>query len=101
MKLKKGDEVIISIGKDRGKKGKIEKIYPEKNSVLLPNLNVFKRHVKKRDEKNQGGIISFSKPLDVSKVMFVCPKCSKQTRLGYTVKKNEKIRICKKCKTGV
>jgi len=54
MKLKKGDEVIISIGKDRGKKGKIEKIYPEKNSVLLPNLNVFKRHVKIRDEKNQG-----------------------------------------------
>ncbi|MBM3283358.1 50S ribosomal protein L24 [Candidatus Gottesmanbacteria bacterium] len=97
MKLKKGDEVIITGGKDRGKKGKIEKIFPERNSVLLPGLNIFKKHIKKRDEKNPGGIIDFSRPLPVANVAFLCPKCNRATRIGYKIEGKEKLRTCRKC----
>lgn len=97
MKLKKGDEVIITTGKDRGKKGKIEKISFKDNTVFLPGLNINKKHVKKRDEQSPGGIIEFAKPLPVSNVALICPKCSKPTRIGFVVEGKEKIRICKKC----
>jgi large subunit ribosomal protein L24 len=97
MKFKKGDEVIITIGKDKGKKGKIDKMILKDNSVLLPGLNVFKRHIKKRDERNQGGIIEFSRPFSTSKIALVCPKCGKPTRIGYQVTDGKKDRVCRKC----
>ena len=97
MKLKKGDEVIITSGKDRGKRGKIDKIFPKKDTVLLPGLNIFKRHLKKRDEKNPGGIIPISRPLPVGNVALICPKCGKPTRIGYKLDAKKKVRICRKC----
>lgn len=97
MKLKKGDEIIITAGKDKGKKGKIEKVYRDKEKVLLPGLNISKRHVKKRDEKNPGGIIDFSKPVPTASVMFLCPKCGKPSRIGYRITNGKKDRVCKKC----
>lgn len=97
MKLRKGDEVLITAGKDRGKRGKIEKIIPKEGKVLLPTLNVYKRHVKKRDEKNPGGIIEFSRPLQVANVALVCTKCGKPTRVGFQGEGREKVRVCKKC----
>lgn len=97
MKYKKGDTIIITIGKDKSRKGKIEKIYPKENKVLVPGTNMYKRHAKKRDDKNPGGIIDFSRPLEVSKIALICPKCNQKTRIGYLLTKGEKIRICKKC----
>lgn len=101
MKLKKGDQVVVTIGKDKGRKGKVEKLWPEKDVILLPGLNVYKRHLKKRDEKNQGGIVDISRPIAVSKVAFFCPSCKKASRLGYKMTKTKKIRICKKCQKEV
>lgn len=101
MKLKKGDEVIITGGKDRGKKGKIEKVFVERNTVLLPGLNIYKKHVKKRDEQHPGGVIELSRPLPVGNVALVCPKCNKPTRIGFAQKGNEKKRMCKKCDSVV
>ncbi len=98
MKLKKGDEVIVTLGKDKGKKGKIERIFPDKQEVLVPGLNLYKKHMKRRDEKNPGGIIDFPRPLVVAKVSLICPKCRKPTRIGYQVAKGEKHRVCRKCK---
>jgi large subunit ribosomal protein L24 len=95
MKFKKNDEVLIMSGKDKGKKGKISQILNDR--VLLPSLNVGKRHVKKRDEKNPGGIIEFSRPLPVGNIALLCPKCGKPTRVGYVIKGDSKKRICKKC----
>lgn len=97
MKLKKGDEVIISSGKDKGKKGKIEKINFKEETVLLPGLNMYKRHLKKRDEKTPGGIIDFPRPLPVGNVAYICPKCGKPTRIGYLVRSGKKERVCRKC----
>jgi len=97
MKFKKGDMVLVKTGKDKGRKGKIEKILVKENRVLVPGINMFKRHVKKRDDKNPGGIIDFSRPLSLGNISLVCPKCSQPTRIGYLVVKNEKVRICRKC----
>ena len=102
MKFKKGDEVIITAGKDKGKKGKIDKTFPKKGTVLLPGLNVFKRHVKKRDEKNPGGVIPFARPLPVASIAVICPKCGKPTRVGYkSASGGKKLRICRKCKSTI
>lgn len=97
MKLKKGDTIIVTTGKDKGRKGKIEKILPQEGSVVVAGINVFKRHMKRRDEKRPGGIIDIVKPIDVAKVALVCPSCGKQTRVGFIVTKNEKVRVCRKC----
>lgn len=97
MKLKKGDTIIVTVGKDKGKKGKIEKIVPSESKVVVAGINVFKRHMKRRDEKHPGGIIDLVKPIGLGKIALLCPSCNKPTRVGYMVTKNEKIRICKKC----
>lgn len=101
MKFKKGDEVILTSGKDRGKRGKIEKIFRKKNTVLLPGLNIFKRHLKKRDEKNPGGIIEFARPIPFGNIALICPKCGKPTRIGFEVTKDTKGRVCRKCDSGI
>ncbi|HLD24742.1 MAG TPA: 50S ribosomal protein L24 [Patescibacteria group bacterium] len=104
MKLKKGDTIIVTTGKDKGRKGKIEKILPEEASVVVAGVNMFKRHMKRRDEKNPGGIVDIVKPMHVAKVALLCPACGKPTRVGYVTAKNlprgkagEKVRVCRKC----
>lgn len=97
MKLKKGDTVFVTTGKDKGRKGKVEKVFPKTGSVVVAGVNVFKRHLKKRDEKRPSSIIDITKPIDVSKVALVCPKCNQPTRVGYLVVHGEKERVCKKC----
>lgn len=102
MKLKKGDQVIIIVGKDKGRKGKIEKVLPKQNKVLIPGINVYKKHTKPRGERQPGGIIDVVKPLPASNVALLCPKCGKQTRIGYQIGKNKsKTRICRKCQTVI
>ncbi len=101
MKFKKGDQIIVTAGKDKGRKGKIEKIFPTESKVLVPGINMYKRHMKKRDEKRPGGIIDFPRPMQMGNVALVCPKCGKPTRVGYIITKNEKVRICRKCEQKI
>ena len=97
MKIKKGDTVKILKGKDRGKTGEVEKVFPEKGKIVVAGINVYKRHKKPADKK-PGGIIDLIKPLPVSNVMIVCPKCSSGTKVGYKIEAGKKYRLCKKCK---
>lgn len=97
MKYKKGDTIIVTVGKDKGHKGKIDRVFPEEGKISVAGVNVFKRHTKRKDDKNPGGIIDIVKPIDVAKIALVCPSCNKPTRVGYLVAKNEKVRICRKC----
>lgn len=98
MKLRKGDNIIVTVGKDKGRKGKIEKVLPKVGKVLVPGINIYKKHTKPRGEKQPGGIIDIIKPLLIANVALICPKCSKQTRIGYQIDKTgTKHRICKKC----
>ena len=101
MKLKKGDQVVVIAGKDKERKGKIEKIFPQKGSVLIPGINIVKKHVKPKKEGEPGGIIEVTQPIYVSKVALLCPKCGKQTRIGYLITKDSKERICKKCRQTI
>lgn len=100
-KIKKGDMVKIIKGKDRGKTGKIEKIYPKEDKVLVEGVNEFKRHLKGRSKEQPSQILTITKPLSVSSVAFICPKCKKVTRVGIKVVKDKKERICKKCKETI
>ncbi|MBI4066485.1 50S ribosomal protein L24 [Candidatus Gottesmanbacteria bacterium] len=101
MKLRKGDTIIVTTGKDRGRKGKVEKTFPSYGTVVVAGVNVFKRHMKKRDEKRPSAIIDITKPIHVSKLAFICPKCNQPTRIGYQVAKKEKERICRKCEQKI
>lgn len=97
MKIKKDDTVQIVLGKDRGKSGKILRVSPKKDKVLVEGINLYKRHVRKAGG-HEGGIMEIAKPLDVSNVALLCPHCKKPTRVGFKVEGDVKIRVCKKCK---
>jgi len=98
MKLKKGDQIKIVSGKDSGKTGKIEKVLPRRGMILVPGLNVVKKHLKARGEGKPGGIVEVVKPLLACKVALICPKCNQRTRIGFKLGKGkEKHRICRKC----
>lgn len=101
MKLKKGDTIIVTVGKDKGKSGKIEKVFLTQETVLVPGVNQYKKHVKKQSEQRPGEIVTLSRPLPIGNVALVCPKCKQPTRVGYQIledkKVSRKIRICRKC----
>lgn len=97
MKLRTGDEIIVTKGKDKGRSGKIDKLFPKEGRVLVNGVNVYKKHQKGMPGK-PGGIVEFSRPLPISNVALVCPNCKKATRIGMMILKDgKKVRICKKC----
>lgn len=100
MKLRNGDEVQILQGKDKGRKGKIEKVFGKKNQILVSGLNIFKKNVK-RSGNTPGGIIDIVKPINMSKVVLICPKCNVNTKIEAGVRNNKKVRVCKKCKQEI
>ena len=101
MKLKKGDNVKVTTGNDKGKTGEILEIIPKKNKIIVKDVNMRKKATKPRKAGEQGGIITSEHPFDSSKVMLVCPKCNKPTRVGYKVDGDKKVRICKKCEAKI
>lgn len=106
MNLKIGDMVKIVAGKDKGKEGKIEITVPKRNSVVIPEVNMYKKHVK-GSQGMKAGIYDIPRPLNVAKVALICPNCKKQTRIGIKVvvtktnTRGTKVRICKKCKKDI
>jgi len=102
MKIKKGDQVLIIKGKDKGKKGRVLRGFPAEFRVLIEGVNIKKRHQRPRREGEKGQIVETPSPLPVANLKLICPGCGKPTRVGYKEKskiKNQKskIRICKKC----
>ncbi len=97
MKIKKGDTVLIISGKSRGKKGKVLKVFPKENRILVEGANLRKKHQKPRKSGEKGQIISMPSPTPISNVKLVCPKCAKPARMGYKIVGKKKFRICKKC----
>lgn len=97
MKLTKGDSVKVVAGKDKGKVGKIDRVYPKEGKVLVENVNQYKRHLKKKSQGENSQIVTLTKPLPVSNVSLICPKCNMVTRVGLRLEKGKKLRFCKKC----
>ena len=100
MKLKTGDEVLVLRGKDKGRKGKVDRVFGRRQEILVAGINIYKKHVKKSG-KTPGGITEVFRPLPVSKVVLVCPKCNLATKVQIASADNKKIRICKKCKQQI
>jgi len=96
MKIKKGDNIIVIAGKDKGKEGKIIKTFSKKNEVIVEGVNIKKRHQKARRQDQKGQIIEFSAPVHVSNVMLKDPKTGKPTRAGFKMDGKRKVRITKK-----
>ena len=101
MKVKKGDNVLIIKGKDRGKSGIVQKAIPEKNKIIITGINIAKHHLKPSRKNPHGGIIDMLSPIDVSNVVLVCPHCSRPVRVAYSKKGNLKERICRKCQGNI
>jgi large subunit ribosomal protein L24 len=98
MKIKKEDTVLVIVGKDKGKKGKVRKIMPKGNVAVIEGVNVIKRHMKPRSQARQAGIIEREAPVQVSNVMLICPKCGKPVRIQSKILEDGKrVRVCGKC----
>ena len=97
MKIKKGDTVYVLSGNDKGKKGEVLEIIPKTEKVIVKGVNVRKKHIKPKKQGEEGGIIPIECAINSSKLSVVCQKCSKPTRIGYEIEKDEKVRVCKKC----
>lgn len=96
--VKKGDNVYVLNGKDRGKKGKVLSVLPSKHMVLVEGINMVTKHVKPRNQYQQGGLVHQESPINADKVMLVCNKCGSPTKVGKKFLDNgSKARVCKKC----
>lgn len=100
IKVRRGDQVRVMSGKDRGKEGRILAVLPKENRIIIEGVNVVKRHRKLRAARGragqEGGIITQEAPVHASNVQIVCPSCG-PTRVGYEVKDGSKTRVCRKC----
>jgi len=98
VRLKKGDNVLVISGEDKGKKGKIVKIFPKENRVIIEGMNLLKKHMKPTQKSPQGGIVRQEGPVQISNVRLICNKCDKPTSVKHGLtKEQKKVRVCKKC----
>jgi len=101
VKVKKDDLVQVLSGKDKGRQAKIEKVILKDGTVFLPGINQFKKHRKSQTSDQPGEIVTIPRPVKISNVGMVCPKCKQITRLGYRLVGDKKIRICRKCEMEI
>lgn len=99
VRLKKGDMVVVTAGKDKGKKGKVLEVLPDEGRLIVDGVNIVKRHQKPRPPKvMQGGIIEKPAPVAVSNVLIHCPKCERPVRIAKKVLGGDRrIRVCARC----
>jgi len=101
MKIKKNDQVLIISGKDKGKKGKVLEVFPVAQKIVVENINLVKKHRRPRRQGEKGQVIEIPKPLHISNVKLICPKCGEPARLGYKITGVDKLRVCKKCRQEI
>jgi len=97
-KIKKNDTVMVITGKDRGKTGKVLKIFKTGNKAVVEGINFVKKSVRKTRDNQQGGIVTKEAAIDLSNLAIFCKRCSKGTKVGYSILSDgAKSRFCKKC----
>lgn len=97
MKIKKGDNIFVISGKDRGKTGIVSRVLVKEDKVLVTGINIAKHHLKPSRKNPHGGILDMPAPVQSSNVLVLCPHCGKPTRVGHKVTEKTKERICRKC----
>jgi large subunit ribosomal protein L24 len=98
--IRKNDNVIVTAGRDRGKRGRVLRVLPDKGRVIVEGVNFIKRHTKANPQKNiKGGIVEREAALSASNVQIVCPECGAATRVGSRrLDAGGRVRFCRKCK---
>ena len=97
MNIRKDDKVVVISGKDKGKEGKVLVANPKAGKLVVEGVNVATKHQKPRKQGEEGGIIKVETPIYACKVMVICPKCGKPTRVAHKLDDGKKVRVCKKC----
>ena len=97
MFIRKDDKVVVISGKDKGKEGKVLIADPKAGKVIVQGVSVASKHQKPRKQGEEGGIIKVETPIYACKVMVVCPKCGKPTRVAHKLDAGKNVRVCKKC----
>jgi len=97
--IRKNDNVLVLSGKDRGKRGRVLRVVPADNRLVVEGVNFIKRHTRPNPQRNiKGGIVEREAPIHASNVQMVCPECGDPTRLGRrSLEDGRKVRICRKC----
>ena len=98
MKIIKGDNVLVISGKDKGKKGKVLRSFPQEGRILVEGINIRKKHVRPKRSGEKGQTVERPFAFEVSNAKLICPKCKNATRVGYIFVNGKKERVCKKCK---
>lgn len=98
-RIRKNDVVMVIAGRDRGKTGKVLKVYPAKSTAIVEGINFVKKHMRRSRQDQQGGIIQRESPVRFSNIAVYCKSCSRPTRVGLSVLSDgSKSRYCKKCR---
>ena len=97
MRIKKGDNVQVLSGNDKGKTGEVLEVIPKSGKIIVKGVKKKKKHIKPRKQGEEGGIIPIECAIYSDKVNVVCPKCNKPTRIKYEMNKDKKVRVCQKC----
>ena len=97
MNIRKDDKVVVISGKDKGKEGKVLVSNPKAGKLIVEGVNVATKHQKPRKQGEEGGIIKVETPIYACKVMVICPKCGKATRVAHKLEGGKNVRVCKKC----
>ena len=97
--IRKNDNVLVITGKDRGKRGRVLRVDPDKNRLIVEGVNIIKRHTRPNPQRNiKGGVVEREASVNATNVQLVCPECGKQTRIGRKILGDgRKVRICRKC----
>ena len=101
--IRRNDTVIVTTGKDSGKRGRVLKVLPESNRLIVEGVNLIKRHTRPNPQRNiKGGIVQREASLHASNVQLVCPECGEKTRIGHKILSDgRKVRICRNCEEVV
>ena len=100
-RVKRDDQVVVISGKDRGKKGKVRRVFPADQRVVVEGLNLVKKSTRRSESNPQGAILSKESRLPLDRVMPVCPRCNRGVRVGFkTAQDGSKSRVCRACGEG-
>lgn len=101
LNVKKGDNVLVIAGKDKGKTGKVLTAIPQDNAVIVSGVNIISKHKKPRSAQDKGGIMKAEGKINASNVQIICPTCGKATRIANKLEGDKKVRVCKKCNANL
>ena len=102
LKIKKGDKVQVLVGKDRGKIGKVLKVFTQNSKAVVEGVNLVKKHMRRRSESEPGGIKEIPTPVHASNLALVCPQCGRGARFGVKVSEDKsKAKVCKRCQQAI